>query len=83
MIPFDYSYYRTQNQAEIDLVLEIKKKVIPIEIKTGTNYQKKTLIGLKEFMKNFYSPFGIVINNSDRIALIEDNVIQIPATFLF
>ncbi len=75
-------YYRTQNQAEVDLVLEGDFGIVPIEIKLGTLTEPKSLRAISDFIKEHRCPYGIVINNSDEIAQLLPNIYQIPAACL-
>lgn len=76
---WEYYYYRTRNGAEIDLVLEGSFGLLPIEIKFGTQTNRKQLTSLQQFIKQHDLPFGVVINNSREVRLLSDNIIQIPA----
>lgn len=77
-----YYYYRTKAKAEIDLVLEGRFGLIPIEIKNGIRTQQKQLITLKNFIQEHNSPLGIVINRADEIKMLANKVIQVPVSFL-
>ena len=77
-----YSYYRTKNGAEIDLVLEGDFGLLPIEIKFSSFIEKRSLIALHQFLKEYSLPMGIVINNSREVKMLSEKVIQIPACFL-
>lgn len=79
---WQYYYYRTKNQAEVDFILEGPFGTIPIEIKYGTNTRKSKILSLLYFMKTNKLPVGFVINNSDRVEYITENVVQIPAGML-
>lgn len=47
---YEFSYYRTENDAEVDLIVETPDgKVYAIEIKSSTNPHKGDLKGLKSF----------------------------------
>ena len=81
-IRWDYSYFRTKSGSEVDLILSGEFGILPIEIKYGTNTRRKQLTGLQKFINDQNLPYGIVINNSEKIALISDNIIQIPSTFI-
>lgn len=76
---WDYFYYRTRNGAEVDLVLEGSFGIIPIEIKFGSHTSLKQLTSLRQFVKKHQLPFGIVVNNSEELRLISEDIIQIPA----
>jgi len=79
---WDYSYYRTRNGAEIDLILEGSFGLIPIEIKFGTSTRLKQLTALTRFVQEHQLPFGIVINQSTEVRILSDLIIQIPASAL-
>ncbi|NQT59177.1 MAG: ATP-binding protein [Bacteroidetes bacterium] len=72
-------YYRTKNGAEVDLVLNGKFGVLPIEIKLGVSNTKADLLSLQKFVVSNDLPFGIVINNSSEIRMLSQKIIQIPA----
>ncbi len=78
----NYSYYRTKNGAEVDLILEGNFGVLPIEIKFGMNTFPRQLMGMKQFLERNKLPIGLVINNSAKIKLLADNIVQIPATMI-
>ena len=74
-------YYRTRNQAEIDLILEGDFGILPIEIKSGTLTTSKQIATLKSFIKEQNLPLGIIINNSlnPTPTFLSDKILQIPA----
>ena len=77
----DFFYYRTRDRSEIDLILEAPFGLIPIEIKLGNKITQRMLKPLKNFLEDTRAPFGIVVNNSEKIELLAKNIIQIPAIF--
>ena len=77
-----YSYYRSRNGAEVDLILEGDFGLLPIEIKFSSIVKNRSLISLKSFMSEYSAPFGLVINNSQEVKMQADNILQIPASFL-
>lgn len=77
-LSFDYFHYRTSAGAEVDLILEGEFGLIPVEIKYGQKVPLRTLYGIQGFMKDFKCSYGIVISNTERIALINNNLINIP-----
>ncbi|MCU7836621.1 MAG: DUF4143 domain-containing protein [gamma proteobacterium symbiont of Taylorina sp.] len=79
---WDYSYFRTKSGSEVDLILSGEFGTLPIEIKYGTDTRRKQLTGLQKFINDNKLPYGIVVNNSDDISLISENIIQIPSTFI-
>ena len=75
-------YYRTRNRAEIDLTLDGPFGICPIEVKYGSHTPLKQLITLNQFVEEHKLPFGILINQSDRLEWLTPNIIQIPATYI-
>ena len=71
-------YYRTRNGAEIDLILDGPFGTCPIEIKYGSYTALKKLVSLNQFVEEHDLPFGILINQSDRVEWLNKNIIQIP-----
>jgi predicted AAA+ superfamily ATPase len=82
LIPVNGFYYRTHNQAEIDLILEGEFGTLPVEIKFGTTTDLKKLNALDTFVREHRLPYGIVINNADRIEWLKPKILQLPANFL-
>ena len=78
----DFSFYRTIDKSEIDLIIDSPQGIFPIEIKLGSSIKKNQLRGLKTFLNDTNSPFGILINTSDRIEQLTENIYQIPITYL-
>lgn len=82
LVSHGYNYYRTRGQAEIDLILEGRFGTIPIEIKASYSTPKAQLRTLEDFVARNHCPFGILVNNSDDVFLLSENIIQIPASHL-
>ena len=76
---WDYYYFRTRNGAEVDLVLQGRFGLLPIEIKLGRQTGLKQLAGLQQFIARHELPFGILVNNGDRVRMLSDTIVQIPA----
>lgn len=81
-VRWDYSYYRTKAGSEVDFILSGEFGLLPIEIKYGTDTRRKQLSGLQKFINDHQIPYGIVINNSEEVSLISENIVQIPSTFI-
>jgi uncharacterized protein len=79
---WDYYYYRTKNGIEVDLLLEGKFGVLPIEVKSGSSTSIKDLRSLQYFIESQKLSLGIVINNDSQVKMISDKIIQIPVSFL-
>ncbi len=78
----DFNFYRTKDKSEIDLIVDGPFGLIPIEIKLGTKVTQRMLGPLKTFLKETDAKFGMLVNNSDKIELLADNIIQLPAIYL-
>ena len=77
-VSYDYYYYRTSAGAEVDLVLEGDFGLIPIEIKYGQNIALRNLRSLKDFVNDRNCPYGLVINNDEKVRLYDEKIIGIP-----
>ena len=65
-----------KNSKEIDFVLPIKRKLIPIESKYRGKIPKESIEAIKVFIKEKDSPFGIIITKDEFD--LEDNILKIP-----
>ena len=81
-ISYDYYYYRTGGGAEVDLILEGDFGLIPIEIKYSQKVTLKELRGIRDFIRERNCHYGIVVNNSEKVELLEENLIIVPATYI-
>ncbi|MDO9181401.1 MAG: DUF4143 domain-containing protein [Bacteriovorax sp.] len=77
----EYSYYRTIDKSEVDLIIDGPFGIVPIEIKLGSITSKKDLWGLENLMSDMNLKYGIVVNNARRIELLTDKIIQIPINY--
>ncbi len=77
----DFYYYRTKDKSEIDLVIDAPFGTIPVEIKLGHKINRHMLAALKVFIEDTQAKFGVLVNNSEKIELLDDKIIQIPAHF--
>lgn len=75
-------YFRTKNGAEIDLILEGPFGILPVEIKFGSLVKQRQLQSLKRFVSMHDLPLGIVVNNSEKVRMVADRILQLPATFI-
>ncbi len=69
-------YWRTTQGEEVDIVVELFRKPVPIESKYSNDIRRRDLKGLYKFLKEYEESFGIVITK-DRFDLRE-NIIYIP-----
>ena len=71
-------YYRTRNNAEIDLILDGPFGVLPIEVKYGQSIKLNELRSLDQFVIEHNLPFGIVVNQANSVEWINPRLIQVP-----
>lgn len=81
MTGLDFHFYRTKDKSEIDLIVGGSFGVIPFEIKLGHKVSQRMLTGLKKFIQDTKTSFGVLVNNAEKIELLSDNIIQIPAVY--
>ena len=74
-----YFHFRTRNGAEVDLVLQGRFGLLPIEIKFGRQTGLKQLAGLQQFIARRELPFGILVNNGEHVRMLSDTIVQVPA----
>ncbi len=79
---WSYSFMRTRNGAEIDLILQGPFGLVPIEIKYGASTKLNDFRSITDFVRTYELPFGIVVNNGDKIQNLSKELIQIPVTYL-
>ncbi len=78
----EFNFYRTRDKSEIDLIIDGPFGYIPIEVKLGTKINQRMLSPLKTFLHDTGARFGILVNNSDKIEMLTDNIVQLPAAYL-
>ncbi len=79
---WDAYYYRTKNQAEIDLIIEGPFGVLPVEIKYGSTVKRNNLRALQRFVIDNKLAFGILINQSEKVEWLTDEIAQLPVGWL-
>ena len=77
-----YSHYRTKHGAEIDLILQGDFGLLPVEIKFSSFRESRSLLALKQFIREYSLPFALLINNSKELKMLSDEILQIPASFI-
>ena len=78
-------YWRTQNGAEVDFILEIGNKLIPIEVKTGIQLHSYSFRGIQEFIKSQKKevPYGIILYGGNNVKILKANIIAVPLQMLY
>lgn len=70
-----------RDRSEIDLVVDAPFGLIPIEVKLGYKVNQRTLTALRIFLDDTPARMGILVNNADKVELLTDRIIQIPARY--
>ena len=78
----EFSYYRTIDKSEIDLVIEGNQGVVPVEIKLGSSMKRLDLRGMENFLADTGVSYGVVINRGKRVELLTEKIVQIPVNYL-
>jgi len=78
----DFTYYRTIDKSEIDLIVEGSFGVVPIEIKLASVVKPQSLRALEIFISDTHAKYGILINRGKRMERLSENIIQIPVNYI-
>ena len=78
----EYSYYRTNGGAEVDLVLEGDFGRVAIEIKHASSVSTRELRGLRDFVSEHKARLGLVITNDSTPRQYEENLLGLPFNWL-
>lgn len=81
-VGFEPYYYRTSGGAEVDLVIEGKFGLVPIEIKHSGVVDLRELRSLRDFVCERRCRLGIVVCNDEKARLADNNILSIPFAFL-
>ena len=78
----EFSYYRTIDKSEVDLVIEGNFGIVPVEIKLNSVVKRISLRGLENFLADTKAPYGILVNRGKRVEILTDKIIQIPVNYI-
>lgn len=82
-IDHEYSFYRSNGGAEVDLVLEGDFGQIAIEIKHGSGFGARQLGGISSFIDEQKCRCGFVITTNDKPQWFTEKLLGIPVNWLF
>ncbi|MBI5594799.1 MAG: ATP-binding protein [Elusimicrobia bacterium] len=71
-------FWRTQAGAETDLLIEVGRTLIPIEIKASASPAPKSLLGVRQCVKDLSLKHGFVVYRGDRTLSVAPDVTAIP-----
>lgn len=76
--------WRTQDQAEVDIVLSTPKQIIPLEVKWSTQLTKRDASGLLSFLDDYpKAKKGYIVYPGEELQVIHRKVVAIPDWWLF
>jgi predicted AAA+ superfamily ATPase len=81
-IQYTAYYYRTSGGAEVDLILEGSFGLIPVEIKHTQSVNSRHLRPIRDFVNEFDCPFGLVVNNDEKVRRYDEKLIGMPLSVL-
>lgn len=81
-VQYSAYYYRTSAGAEVDLVLEGKFGLIPIEIKHTQSLNLRHLRPIRDFINEFDCAFGIVVSRDEKVRMHDEKILGIPFSLL-
>ena len=79
-------YWRTNNGAEVDFVLEWKQRLIPVEVKSAATVSPSSLRGLRSFKESQAEgkvPFAVVLYRGDEVVFLNDWTVGVPLGMLY
>ena len=82
VVNWKLSYYRTKAGAEVDVILEGPFGVLPIEIKYGSHIKMRDLKHLTDFVEKNNLPFGMVLNQCEKVTWLTKNIVEVPVGVL-
>ena len=77
-------FWRTLAGAEVDLIIEEGRRLLPIEIKWSSKPLRSELRGLEIFLKDFerQAPLGVVASGVSEPFLVTERVVAVPLSWL-
>ncbi len=81
-VQYSAYYYRTSAGAEVDLILEGKFGLIPIEIKHTQSLNLRHLRPIRDFINEFDCTFGIVVSRDEKVRIHDEKILGIPFSLL-
>lgn len=85
-IPFEILHFRTSNDREVDIILELPNgEVVGIEIKSGASVSNKSFRGLRVLEETLGKKFkrGIVLYTGDKAVAFDKNMFAMPINLLW
>jgi predicted AAA+ superfamily ATPase len=78
-LPWRFSAYRTEAGAEVDLVIDLGKRILALECKLGRNISRSQLGGLRSFASMAKKPIQpVVVFHGERVEQLTEDIQAIP-----
>jgi hypothetical protein len=71
-------FYRTADGAEVDFVIEHKRRLLPMEVKTSSRVARDDVRALEQFLEQYSAPWGIVAYTGSEPYAVSPTVIAVP-----
>lgn len=83
-LPWDGHFWRTPEGMEVDLVLPVAGRVVPIEIKHAMHLRREDYHGVQSFMDLYHTkaPRGVLISMHPRVERLAENIWSFPLGLL-
>lgn len=83
-LPWDGHFWRTPDGTEVDLVLPVAGRVVPIEVKHAMHLRPEDYRGLRAFMELYgaKAPKGILVSMHPRVERVAANIWNLPLGLL-
>ncbi len=72
-------HWRTSGGHEVDFVLELGRKLIPIEVKSTASPMRRDIAGLETFLDEYWdAPFGVIACRCDTPRAVTSRIVAVP-----
>jgi len=83
-LPAQSFMWRTQDKAEVDIVLSAPKRIIPLEVKWSTQPTRRDASGLLSFLEDYpEAKRGYIVYPGETLQPIHRKIMAIPDWWLF
>lgn len=65
---------------EVDLILKVDKKTIPIEVKCGDKVDKRKLPGIRYYLEKTGQKFGVIVSTApyEEVKIDDETIVNLP-----
>jgi uncharacterized protein len=76
----DVTYWRTASGHEVDFVLEQRRGLVGVEVKSGAQPTLRDITGLREFLNEYprTARGGVVLHGGDESYWLDDRILAVP-----